>query len=259
MTTTIDSRGSRDRIVLMTGGASGIGAAAARQFASQGATLALLGRDEAAAHALLEALPATTPAGMFAACDVTDEAAVEAAVASVTARLGPPDVTVLSAGLLVRGLAEDTSRAVWNEVLDVNLTGTFLVAREAAKHMRRAGRGAIVMVSSEAGLRGIRGLAAYSVAKAGVVELARCMALDLADANVRVNCVCPGTTRTPMVLNAVAKEPDPAAALDRYADARPLHRLGTPDEIAAAIVFLASDAAAYATGSVLAIDGGFTA
>jgi NAD(P)-dependent dehydrogenase (short-subunit alcohol dehydrogenase family) len=168
-------------------------------------------------------------------------------------------VAVLSAGLLLRGSAEATSRAVWDELLDVNLTGVFLVAREAAKRMRAAGRGSIVMVSSEAGLRGIRGLAAYSVAKAGVIELTRCMALDLADAGVRVNCVCPGTTRTPMVLNAVAKEADPAAELARYATVRPLQRLGTPEEIAAAIVFLASDAAAYATGAVLAVDGGYTA
>jgi NAD(P)-dependent dehydrogenase (short-subunit alcohol dehydrogenase family) len=247
------------RVVLLTGGASGIGAAAARSFAAQGATVVLLGRHEAPARELLDDLPARAPAGAFLACDVTDEAAVEAAVAAVAERFGAPDVAVLSAGLLVRGAAESTSRSTWDEVLDVNLTGVFLVAREVAKRMRAAGRGSIVMVSSEAGLKGIRGLAAYSVAKAGVVELARCMALDLADVGVRVNCVCPGTTRTPMVLEAVAKEPDPDAELARYANARPLRRLGTPDEIAAAIVYFASDAAAYATGAVLAVDGGFTA
>lgn len=247
------------RVALMTGGASGIGAAAARAFAARGATVVLLGRHEAPARELLDSLPAAAPAGAFIACDVTDEAAVEESVAAATERFGPPDVAVLSAGLLVRGTAEATSRSTWDEVLDVNLTGVFLVAREVAKRMRAAGRGSIVMVSSEAGLKGIRGLAAYSVAKAGVVELARCMALDLADAGVRVNCVCPGTTRTPMVLDAVAKEPDPAAELARYANARPLKRLGTPEEIAAAIVYFASDAAAYATGAVLAVDGGFTA
>jgi NAD(P)-dependent dehydrogenase (short-subunit alcohol dehydrogenase family) len=246
------------RVALLTGGSSGIGAATARQLAIQGATVVLLGRDETAARAVLDDLPAGAPAGAFLACDVTDEAAVEGAVAA-TEHFGPPEVAVLSAGLLLRGSAEATSRAVWDELLDVNLTGVFLVAREAAKRMRAAGRGSIVMVSSEAGLRGIRGLAAYSVAKAGVIELTRCMALDLADAGVRVNCVCPGTTRTPMVLNAVAKEADPAAELARYATVRPLQRLGTPEEIAAAIVFLASDAAAYATGAVLAVDGGYTA
>ncbi len=247
------------RVALLTGGSSGIGAAAARQLAARGATVVLLGRDRSAARAVLSALPAGAPAGHHIECDVTDEAAVETAVSGAVEQHGPPHVAVMSAGLLLRGSAEDTTRAVWDEVLDVNLTGVFLVAREVARHMRRAERGSIVMVSSEAGLRGIRGLAAYSVAKAGVVELARCMALDLADANVRVNCVCPGTTRTPMVLEAVAREPDPDAELARYATARPQQRLGTPDEIAAAIVFLASDAAAYATGSVLAVDGGYTA
>lgn len=157
------------------------------------------------------------------------------------------------------GAAEATTRADWDELLAVNLTGVFLVAREVARRMREAGRGSIVLVSSEAGLRGIRGLAAYSVAKAGVVELARCMALDLADAGVRVNCVCPGTTRTPMVLEAVQREADPAAELARYANARPLRRLGTPEEIAEAIAYFAGDLAAYTTGAVLAVDGGFTA
>jgi NAD(P)-dependent dehydrogenase (short-subunit alcohol dehydrogenase family) len=247
------------RWALLTGGSSGIGAAAARSLAALGATVVLLGRDEAAARAVLADLPAEAAPGHFFACDVTDEAAVERAVAAASEDLGPPDVAVLSAGLLRRGSAESTSRAVWDELLGANLTGVFLVAREAAKRMRSAGRGSIVMVSSEAGLRGIRGLAAYSVAKAGVVELARCMALDLADAGVRVNCVCPGTTRTPMVLRAVALEKDPDAELARYAHARPLQRLGTPQEIADAIVYLASDAAAYATGAVLAVDGGYTA
>jgi NAD(P)-dependent dehydrogenase (short-subunit alcohol dehydrogenase family) len=251
--------GFEGRVVVVTGGSSGIGAAAARSFAALGATVALLGRDEAAARAVLGGFPAAAPAGDWIACDVTDEASVVDAVAAVAERWGPPDVAVLSAGLLERGAAEETSLEVWDEVLAVNLNGVFLVAREVAKRMRAAGRGSIVMVSSEAGLRGIRGLAAYSVAKAGVVELARCMALDLADAGVRVNCVCPGTTRTPMVLNAVARTADPAAELERYAHARPLRRLGTPDEIAGPIVFLASDAAAYATGAVWAVDGGFTA
>ena len=247
------------KCAIVSGGSSGIGAATVRQLAARGARVAILGRRAHAAHAVLERLPAGAPAGLHVACDVTDEASVAAAVDTVVEQLGVPDVAVLSAGLLVGGSAESTSRAVWDEVLAVNLTGTFLVARECAGHMRRERRGSIVMVSSEAGLRGIAGLAAYSTAKAAVVELARCMALDLADANVRVNCVCPGTTRTPMVEEAVAREADPAAALARYAEVRPLRRLGTPDEIAAAITFLASDAAAYATGSVLAIDGGYTA
>jgi NAD(P)-dependent dehydrogenase (short-subunit alcohol dehydrogenase family) len=255
----VNDIGFEGRVVLLTGGSSGIGAAAARSFAALGATVALLGRDEVAARRVLEGFPDGAPAGAWFACDVTDEASVVDAVAAAAKQMGAPDVAVLSAGLLERGAAEATTLALWEEVLAVNLNGVFLVAREVAKRMRAAGRGSIVMVSSEAGLRGIRGLAAYAVAKAGVIELARCMALDLADVGVRVNCVCPGTTRTPMVLNAVAKTPDPRAELARYAEARPLQRLGTPEEIAGPIVFLASDAAAYATGAVWAVDGGFTA
>jgi NAD(P)-dependent dehydrogenase (short-subunit alcohol dehydrogenase family) len=248
----------RGHLAVVTGGSSGIGAATAVLLSNSGADVVIIGRDEQAANEVLRRC-ADQVRGEWLGCDVTDEGAVEATFAAIAERVGPPSILVNSAGLLVRASAEATSRAVWDEVFAVNLTGTFLCAREAAKVMRREGRGSIVNVSSEAGLRGIRGLAAYSAAKAAVVELTRCMALDLADAGVRVNCVCPGTTRTPMVLEAVERTDDPVAELARYANARPMKRLGTPEEIAAAIAYFASDDAAYATGAVLAVDGGFTA
>lgn len=246
-------------VAVVTGGSSGIGAATVELLAAAGATVAVLSRSEARARDGLSRLPSDAPPATWIGCDVTDEAAVAAAFARVLDELGTPTVLVNSAGLLVRAPAEETSKATWDEVVAVNLTGTFLCSREAARLMRREGRGSIVNVSSEAGLRGIKGLAAYSVAKAAVIELTKCMALDLADAGIRVNCVCPGTTRTPMVLEAVAATPDPDAELRRYATVRPMQRLGTPREIATAIAYMASDGAAYTTGSVLAVDGGYTA
>jgi NAD(P)-dependent dehydrogenase (short-subunit alcohol dehydrogenase family) len=254
--TTFDFTG---HVAVVSGGSSGIGAATAELLAASGAAVALLGRDEAAARAVLERFPASAPSGTWHRCDVTREADVEAAFAAIDAAVGPPSVLVTSAGLLLTGTVEETSGTTWDDVLAANLTGTFLCAREAARIMRRERRGAIVTVSSEAGLRGIRALAAYCTTKAAVIELTRCMALDLADVGVRVNCVCPGTTRTKMVLDAVARTADPDAALARYASVRPLQRLGTAEEIAVAIAHLASDDAGYTTGAILAVDGGYTA
>ncbi|MEX2536623.1 MAG: glucose 1-dehydrogenase [Trueperaceae bacterium] len=244
-------------IAVVVGGSSGIGAAAAELFAAAGALVGIFGRNEQAAKEVLGRLPEGSKGSWFA-CDATDERSVKRAFADLERKFGPPTILVNSAGLLESGTAEDTSRQLWDEIFDVNVTATFLCAREAARVMRRQGHGSIINVSSEAGLMGIRGLAAYSAAKAAVIELSRCMALDLADAGVRVNCVCPGTTRTPMVLNAIAKTHDPAAALARY-EARPLGRLGTPQEIAMAIAYFAGNDAGYTTGAVLAVDGGNTA
>jgi NAD(P)-dependent dehydrogenase (short-subunit alcohol dehydrogenase family) len=246
-------------VAFVTGGSRGIGAATAELLAACGASVAVFSRDATEGPELVERLRRRGRTAEWLGCDVTDEAAVRRAFEDASEALGPPTILVNSAGLLERGRAEDTELGTWREVLDVNLTGTFLPSREAARIMRGLGRGVIVNVSSEAGLVGIAGLAAYSAAKAAVVSLTRCMALDLADVGVRVNCVCPGTTRTRMVEDAAAKLPDPDAELRRYASVRPLNRLGAPREIAAAVAFLASPECGYATGSILAVDGGYTA
>jgi NAD(P)-dependent dehydrogenase (short-subunit alcohol dehydrogenase family) len=125
--------------------------------------------------------------------------------------------------------------------------------------MVNAGSGVIVNVASEAGLVGIKGQVAYNVSKAGLIALSRSSAVDLAEKGIRVNCVCPGTTDTPLVHKAVNQSPDPAGTRRRLEEIRPLNRLGTPAEIASAIVYLASDEAGYATGAILSIDGGYTA
>lgn len=249
----------RDEVAFVTGGSRGIGAAAAELLAACGASVAIFSRDTVEGPMLVSRLTARGRTAEWYACDVTDEAAVRRAFTDASKALGHPTILVNSAGLLERGRAEDTSLETWHDVFEVNVTGTFLPSREAARIMRDRGRGVIVNVSSEAGVVGIQGLAAYSAAKAAVVSLTRCMALDLADAGVRVNCVCPGTTRTRMVEDAAAKLPDPEAELRRYASVRPLNRLGEPREVAAAIAFLASSECGYATGSILAVDGGYTA
>ncbi len=187
------------------------------------------------------------------------EADVEAAVARTVERWGRLDVLVNNAGIYARGDVLTTSRERWDEIMAVNVTGAFLCAKYAVPHMIERGGGSIVNVSSEAGLVGIANQTAYNVSKAALIALTRSMALDFAAHNIRVNCVCPGTTLTPLVESAVAREAEPEQALTRLGDVRPLKRLGKPEEIAAAILLLAADEAAYATGAVLAVDGGYTA
>ncbi len=141
----------------------------------------------------------------------------------------------------------------------INVTGAFLCSKYAAPIMIAQKRGVIVNVASEAGLVGIKGQVAYNVSKGAMIALTRSCAVDLAEYGIRVNSVCPGTTATPLVEAAVNRAPDPAAARRHLEQIRPANRLGTPQEIASAILYLASDEAAYATGAILSIDGGYTA
>ena len=152
----------------------------------------------------------------------------------------------------------NTTAETWHNIMDVNLTGAFLCTKYAAEAMIRSGEGVIINVASEAGLVGIKGQVAYNVSKGGMIELTRSCAVDFADKGIRVNCVCPGTTETPLVRAAVNRAPDPSAALRALEEVRPLNRLGRPEEIASAILFMASDEVAYATGSILSVDGGYT-
>ncbi len=172
---------------------------------------------------------------------------------------GRLDVLVNNAGIYLQADAVGTAEAAWNKLMAVNLTGSFLCIKHAVPAMMRGKGGAIVNVASEAGLVGIRNQVAYNVTKAGLIALTRSCAVDFASRGVRVNCVCPGTTDTPLVQDAVRRAADPAAARRALEQVRPANRLGTPEEIAAAILFLASDCAAYATGAVLSVDGGYTA
>jgi NAD(P)-dependent dehydrogenase (short-subunit alcohol dehydrogenase family) len=245
------------RVVIVTGGAHGIGRAAALAFARQGCPVAIADLRPQEGESVVAEIEAAGGEALFASTDVSDEAQVRALIARVLERFGRLDVLVNNAGIYFQADAVDTPLDAWQRVLSVNLTGAFLCTRHAVPAMGSSG--VVVNVASEAGLVGIAGQVAYNVSKAGLIGLTRSCAVDFAARGVRVNCVCPGTTDTPLVQAALAASTDPATMRRALESARPADRLGEPDEIAAAIVFAADPAAAYMTGAVISIDGGYTA
>lgn len=235
------------RVALVTGVASGIGRAVAERLAADGATV--VGLD----------LRADGPAGVeVVAGDVTDRAAVDAVVAHAVAAHGRLDVVANVAGIPQFGRVDDLSDAEWQRQLDVNLTGPFTVCRAALPHLR-ATRGCIVNVASIAGLQGQAYTAAYCASKGGLVALTRALAVELALDGVRVNCVCPAAVDTPLLADVAHRIPPDAdpRLLDRLQMLMP--GLVTPVQVADAVAWLASDAAALVTGQALALDGGRSA
>jgi len=190
--------------------------------------------------------------------DVADQGTWERAALDLKSRFGRLDALVNNAGTNVRGSVDEVDLATWDRILAVNLTSVFLSARTLLP-LLRSSRGAIVNVASGAGLVGVRRGAAYAASKGGVIALTRQMAVDLAASGVRVNVVCPGVVDTPLVRSLAEGEPDPDQELARMAAGQLMGRLGTPDEIAAAIYFLASSEASFMTGAAVPVDGGYTA
>lgn len=241
---------------LITGAGSGIGREVASRFVACGARVALLDLDAAA----LERLGSALGDGVAATCtlDVTDAAEVRAAVDRAAAALGGLDVVVNNAGIPMVGSVRDLPEADWDRVLAVDLKSVYLVSQAAWPHLESGG-GAILSTASIAGMVGTSGQAAYAAAKAGVVMLTKCMALDGAEAGIRANAVSPGFVATPMLERYLDGQEAPAEARAEVEAMHPLGRLGTPRDIADAFVYLASDESSWVTGTTLTVDGGFGA
>jgi meso-butanediol dehydrogenase / (S,S)-butanediol dehydrogenase / diacetyl reductase len=240
-----------DRVAIVTGAASGIGAATAGALAAEGARVVIADVDADRGAAAARQIGAR-----FERVDVADAAAIEALIRGTAAREGGLDVLVSNAFATVVGPLESLDIEGWRRTLDVTLTAAFTALRAAVPLLRARGRGSVVNVASISGLGADRGLAAYNAAKAGVINLTRTAALELAASGIRVNAVCPGLVDTPPLRRAFQNAPERQPVAEA---AIPLGRLARPEEIARVILFLASDDASYMTGAAVVVDGGLTA
>ena len=239
--------------VLVTGGARGIGRAIAQAFAREGALVALCDlRPEG--KAVAEAI-----GGAFFQVDLEDERERVRFVEEAAYALGRVDVLVNNAAIAAPGSALTVRLPEWRRVLEVNLTAPMHLSALAAREMRKVGGGAIVNVASVQGLFAEQENAAYNASKGGLVNLTRSLALDLAPLRIRVNAVAPGAIATEAVLEAIALSPDPERTRRDWEDLHALRRLGKPEEVAEAVLFLASEKASFITGAILPVDGGMTA
>jgi NAD(P)-dependent dehydrogenase (short-subunit alcohol dehydrogenase family) len=240
-------RGLENKRVLITGGAGGIGTATAKRFLEEGARVVVLDRDNAALERIKRELTALS-GGIRA--DVSDAADVARAFGELDLLLGGLDILINNAGISIRHRFMDISPEEWQQVMDVNLNGVFYVAQQAVRRMLAGNGGVIINMGSTNGLMGYHYYADYNASKAGVIELSRSMALELAP-KVRVNAVCPGYILTPM--QEAEYTPEMLRACERKL---PLGRLGKPEDVAALFAFLTSDDASFITGQYFVIDGG---
>jgi NAD(P)-dependent dehydrogenase (short-subunit alcohol dehydrogenase family) len=247
------------KTALVTGGGTGIGAATAVAFAQEGATVVVAGRRPEPLEETVNAIRAGGGTAFATRGDVGRAADVHSIATEAVEAAGPIDVLVNNAGQeLVAGVV-DTSEESWDRVLDTNLKSIYLLGRELLPQMTERRSGSIINVASQLGFVGARNFAAYGASKGGVINLTRSMALDCADQGVRVNALCPGAIDTPLLRRQFEDREGPQGTIEKLAALHPMGRLGQPEEIAPAAVFLASDDSSFMTGAALVIDGGYTA
>ena len=244
------------RVALVTGGASGIGRGIAVRLAEMGAFVAVLDIDESKGHKTVEEMKGRSGNAVFLRCDVQGVTDCRRAVESVIARWNKIDILCNCAGIAIRKDVVELTENEWDLALDVTLKGIYLLAHEVIPHMIRNGGGSIINVGSGWSLKGGPRAASYCAAKGGVVNLTRAMAIDHGKHSIRVNCVCPGDVDTPMLRSECDQLGADPATFMREAANRPLARIGTPDDIANAVLFLVSPMSNWITGAALVADGG---
>lgn len=240
----------QDRVAIITGGASGIGVATAKLFVSEGAKVVLVDLNEEKGKAFQEELQAQGAEALFVKANITSEEEVANVFKETTNKFGKVDTVFNNAGIGRVHSSHDLDYSEWRNTVNVDLDGVFLVAREAIRGMLESGGGTIVNTASMYGWVGSPGSAAYNAAKAGVINLTRSLALEYAEKNIRINALCPGFIDTPIIPEESKKE---------LSSITPMKRLGKAEEMAKAVLFLASDDSSYMTGNSLTVDGGYTA
>lgn len=242
-----------DRVSLITGAASGIGRAAAIAFVAEGARVAILDRSADALRTVEEAVKEVGGAVLAIACDVSSPDQVEGAIKQIVDRFGRLDIAFNNAGVENKAApVHEIDLAEWDRIIGINLRGTFLCMKHELAQMVKQGRGVVVNTSSGAGIRGVAGGAAYAASKHGIIGLTRSAALDYAKQNIRVNAVLPGNIETPMMDRFTGGD------IQKAIDLEPVGRLGKPEEIAEAVLWMASDLGGFVTGAATVIDGGWS-
>ena len=248
-----------NKVAAVTGAGSGIGAAIARLFARAGAVVYVLERDSAAGRQVADDIRGAGGTAHFVGTDVASEASCRAAAGAVLAAHGRCDVLVNNAGVGHVGNVLTTTGEDFDRLAAVNVKGVMFMTQAVLPNMVERRAGSIVNLASIGGIVAVRDRLAYCATKFAVVGITKCVALDFADAQVRCNCICPGRVETPFVQARLREYPDPQKAYEEMAATQLLKRMGRPDEVAAAALYLASDEAAFVTGSSLIIDGGWSA
>jgi NAD(P)-dependent dehydrogenase (short-subunit alcohol dehydrogenase family) len=244
------------KVAIVTGGGAGIGQATAREFAARHAAVAIVDRDAKTGQETAAEIRGRGGAAEFFPLDISKAAEVARTIPQIVARFGGIDILVNNAGIQRYGTVTTTAEEVWDEVMNVNLKGAFLMSKHAIPEMLKRGGGAIVVTGSVQSRGALGNSVAYVTSKHALLGLTRAMALDHARENIRVNCVCPGAIDTPMLRWSASLDPHPEKVLEACNRLHPVGRMGQAEEVARLIVFLASDLASFITGESVAVDGG---
>lgn len=248
-----------ERVAVITGGASGIGRATALLFAKEGASVAIVDRDEAGAAETVRLITTGGGSAMSRIGDVGKVGTAEADAQSILSAWGRIDVLVTAAGFSCGGTVTTTEPEDWDAVINVNIGGTWLWSRAVIPAMQAQKKGSIITVGSQLAIAGGRSSSAYIAAKGAILSLTRTMALDYAADGIRVNALAPGAVETPLLARGFGRRPDPAAAKEGSRVRHAMQRFGKPEEVAEAALYLASDASSFSTGTTLVVDGGWLA